>query len=346
LKKIFFAVIKFTIPLSCGAFLIWFIYKDISEENRTIIWKSFREANYYWIGLSFLIGALSHLSRALRWLQLVKPLGYSPNPENSFFAVMVGYLANMAFPRLGEVSRCAVLSRYENIPLEKGFGTVMAERVLDMLILLCLFAIVVVSQIKILWTFVSIQILSPVTAKINDLPSVKLILGMILAGGVCLAILFLFKKIMKPFYQKLRALLKGFGEGFTAIMKVENKLIFIFHTLFIWLMYFLMLYVCFYSLPETSNVPIAGVLACFVLGSIGIVAVQGGIGAYQFIVTQTLLLYGISEPIGFALGWIAWTGQAVMILILGFLSLLLLPLFNKKQKNEQGSTDTIQNIPA
>jgi glycosyltransferase 2 family protein len=346
LKKLLIAVLKFTIPLAIGLFLIWFIYKDISEENRIIIWQSFKEANYYWIALSFLLGIISHISRAMRWLLLVKPMGYHPRLSNSFFAVMIGYLANMAFPRLGEVSRCAVISKYEKIPLEKVFGTVMAERVIDMIILLLLLLVVVMTQINILWDFVNDKLLNPLIAKLSATSPLLILVLFLLIIVFAIAAFFLLQKFMKSFFIKIKALVAGFAEGFTAVIKLKNKFAFIFHTVLIWSMYFLMLYVCFFSLEATSSVSLAGVLACFVLGSIGIVAVQGGIGAYQYIITQTLLLYGIAAPIGFALGWIAWTGQVVMILFAGFLSLLLLPLMNKKQLHEQNSNNTVQNIPA
>lgn len=344
MKNVSIKILKFLLPLALGILLIFYIYKDLSESDKQFILSSFKNAEYGWIGLSVIFGLISHISRAYRWGILLEPMSYRPKLYNGFFAVMIGYLANMAFPRLGEISRCATITRYEKIPFEKAFGTVMAERVIDMIILLALTVLTILVQIDLLSAFLQKEIITPLALKFTGNHTAKIIY-LILGVAFIIAVLYLLKKYIHKMYEKVRILIAGFAEGFKTVLKIKNKGLFIFHTLLIWIMYFFTLYVCFFSLPETSQISLGGVLSCFVFGSFGIIAVQGGIGAYQAIITKTLILYGVAAPFGFALGWIAWTGQTIMILAAGGVSILLLPVFNKKYpKNEQSSNYKIQNI--
>lgn len=336
MKKTLTGILKIVLPLGLGIFLIWFIYKDLSEEDKNNIIRSFKKADYRWILLSFFIGALSHLSRAHRWLILLEPMGYRPRFINSFFAVMTGYLANMAFPRLGEVSRCGVMTKYEKIPFEKLFGTVLAERVIDMVILSLFTIFTFVSQWGILNDFISAHIYLPLKEKFegNTGTGGKVLLLFLLLI-LFIVVLYALKKKALGLFLKVKAFINGLAEGFKTVLRIRQKALFLFHTLFIWSMYFMMFYVCFFSLPETKDIAMGAVFASFVMGSFGIIAVQGGIGAYQALVSATLALYGITLSTGFAFGWIAWAGQTLMILVLGLLSIILLPQVNKKYETHE-----------
>jgi glycosyltransferase 2 family protein len=346
LKKFLITLLKFSIPLVLGITLIWFIYKDLTEENKKNILASFAKADYKWLVLSMMLGILSHISRAMRWNILAQSMGYKPKVYNSFFAVMVGYLANMAFPRLGEISRCAVLTKYEKISFDKAFGTVMAERVIDMFILALFAFFTIVLQIDLLKGLLEQYVLFPLSEKLSGAEELagKLLVFAIIISFVALALYFFRKKISLVF-TSLKNMLKGFGEGFRTVLKIDKPFQFILHTVFIWLLYFLMLFVCFFALPETSSIGILAMLSCFVFGSFGIIAVQGGI-AYPTIVAATLILYGIPKDIGFAFGWLAWTGQTLMILLTGVFSVISLPLFNKKPKDEKDGNYTLQDNPS
>lgn len=238
---------------------------------------------------------------------------------------MIGYAANIAFPRLGEVSRCAVVAKYENQPFEKLFGTVVAERVADMLILLSIIAVVLVLQLDILQ-----QTLDDMLAKGGDPGDLILKLG--IAGGVGLILFiggfFILRNSKHPLVFKIKNLVVGLIDGVMSILRMEKKWAFIGHTAFIWVMYLLMFYVVFFALPETANVPVAGVLAAFVVGGLSIVLVQGGIGVYPLFVAVVLELYGLSETSGITLGWIIWTGQTAMIIGWGAISLIAMPMLN------------------
>ncbi len=313
--------------------MIWYIYKDLSESDKSNIVVSFKEADYFWIGISALFAILSHVSRAMRWVMVIKTLGYKPKLANSFFAVMIGYLINMVFPRLGEVSRCASMSKYEKVPFENLFGTVIAERMIDMLILLVLTLFTIFMQIDILGEFVTTEILNPVLLKLNHDKmgmGIKLLYLVVFLSGF-FALMFILKRKSKGLFDKIKGLWIGFGEGFKTVLKVKNPALFVFHSLFIWLMYYATLHVSFFALKETSGASVMAVLSSMVFGSFGIIAVQGGLGAYPLIVSKTLTLFGIALPIGFAFGWIVWTAQFLMILVLGLLSIALIPGYNKQQ---------------
>ena len=325
MKKLLGNILKIGIPLAFGIYIIWYQYDKLEPEQVETIKQSFRDANYFFVLLSIFFGTLSHLSRAYRWRYTLAPLGIKIKFSNSFFSVMIAYVANIVFPRLGEVSRCAVIAKYEDQPFEKLFGTVVAERVADMLILLSIIAVVLVLQIDILQ-----ETLQDMLDKGGDpkaLITKLLILGVAALIGGTGGFWFL-RKSQHPFALKVKGLVTGLIDGVMSIVKMEKKWAFIGHTAFIWLMYLAMFYVVFFALPETSQTPLAGVLASFVMGGLSIVLVQGGIGVYPLFVALVLQLYGLSETTGVTLGWIIWTGQTVMILGWGAISLIAMPLMN------------------
>jgi uncharacterized protein (TIRG00374 family) len=325
-------ILKIIIPLSLGIFLIFWIYNNLSEEDKSNIFISLKSANYSWLGISFLIGILSHVFRAYRWMQLADQLQIKASFINSFGAVMIGYLANMAFPRLGEVTRCAILNRYEKISVEKALGTVIAERIIDLMVLASIGMSVFFWQYEKIALFVQENLLKPFEKKLNNSEADWKFFMLFIAAFSIIIISFLIYKKFNAFFLKLKTIFLGFTDGLKSVLKVKRPALFILQTLGIWACYILMLYVCFFCIPETSQVPFEGVMSSFLMGSIGIIFVQGGIGAYQWLVTETLAIYGITKVYGFALGWISWTSQTLMILLLGFIALIFLPSFNKKRQ--------------
>jgi len=266
----------------------------------------------------------------------LEPMGYKPSLKNTFFAVMIGYFANMAFPRLGEVTRCSILAKYEKIPFNKSFGTVVTERALDMIIFLLLFFLTIFTQIGTIDNYLHQNVYPRIQGKfLNSLSNPFLQMG--LAGFVLIIILFIifFRKRLShlKLYQKIEHLILGFWEGLKSLGQIKQPFLFVFYSLFIWVLYFFMLYLCFFCFIPTSSLGPGAGLSALVLGSIGIMITPGGIGLYPVIIQETLLLYGIVKTTGMALGWIAWTTQTVMILTIGGISLILLS-FNKPS-NEQ-----------
>ncbi|MFV0378882.1 MAG: lysylphosphatidylglycerol synthase transmembrane domain-containing protein [Mangrovibacterium sp.] len=309
-----------------GAFLFWLVYKDQDIHRIESILKN--DVNYFWIWVSLVLGLLSHISRTIRWRIMIEPLGQRPRLLNTFLAVMVGYLMNLVVPRMGEISRCGVLSRYEKISFTKLVGTVVTERIVDVLMMLLLTAIVVLTQFGKIVQFLKNN--PGIKSKLEQLslsPATLLILV------TCFVLLVLFRHKIKRsgLFRKLNNVLHKFGEGLRTIRTMKHKTAFIFHTIFIWLMYYLMLYAVFFCFDFTSNLGAMAALTTFVLGSYGMVApVQGGIGAWHFMVIQALVVYGIDKSDGVVFAFLAHSSMTAMLIVMGLVALMILPFVNRR----------------
>jgi uncharacterized protein (TIRG00374 family) len=292
-------------------------------------------ANYWWIILAIPLGILSHYVRAIRWKMLIETMAFKPRNSNMFFAVIIGYLANLALPRLGEVSRCTILTKYEEVPFNKAFGTVITERAIDMIVFIVLFFLNLAFQAERLSGYINEKIYRPIQAKLHlsyNLSGALLII--VIAFALIFGILFLVfrKKITgNKLYIKLEELVSGFIEGMKSLLKVRNLWLFGFYTFSIWALYLLMAYIVFFSIPGSSGLGIDAGLAVLVFGSVGFMVVQGGIGIYPAIVAETLMLYGVASAQGYALGWLIWTSQNLTIALGGIISLILLPILNNRK---------------
>ncbi len=308
--------------------------KDLTEDDKAQIYRSLSEANYMWISISVGIGILAHLSRAIRWKMLFATLGLNPKLSNTFYAVMIGYVGNLALPRLGEVLRCGILKRYENIPLTQSFGTVIAERMIDVTVMLLLFAVSIWIEFERMHAYISTNMIAPLKLKLHALTENTLMLFLITGTAFALlAALFVYRKKMleNPLVQKIGGMLSNFMEGIRSVAKVKSPALFIFHSLFIWAMYLMSIYVCVFAFEETKTMSVADCLTIMCFGSLGVIATPGGIGAYQWIVLQIMLLWGYSTAIGVAFGWTAWLAQTAAVLIVGLISFGLLALGNKEK---------------
>ena len=310
-------------PLGIGVFLIYISLSKLTDSDIEDVKNSFRTANYWWVLLSLFIGVLSHFSRAYRWKFMLEPLGYKPKFLNSAMAVIVAYLVNLGIPRAGELSRAAVLAEYEDVPFEKGFGTIVAERVADLIMYALFIFLAFLAQYDL--------IKNELAKKLPENPLYTIVVVLVIIIGFYLFFKWV-KKSKKPFFIKLRTFLSGIIEGVKSILTMEKKWAFIFHTLFIWVMYILMLYTAKFAIPATANISINAVLISFVIGTFSYAATNGGIGAYPIAIQSALLLYGVSENDGLSFGWIMWTSQTLMVLVFGGLSFLFLPFYNKKRK--------------
>ena len=307
-------VLKIVLPLALGSFLVWYSLSDISLE---ILGNYFKEAKYSFIFLGLFFGILSHLSRAYRWKFMLEPLGFKPKFTNSILAVLVGYLVNLAIPRAGEISRATVMTNYEKIPFEKAFGTIVAERIADLIMMLSIVAITLFVQYDFIYDLL--------TKNFNPL---KISVGFaILIVGFYIFTSFV-KKATSGFLLKIKTFVSGLIEGVTSIFKMKNKWAFIFHTVFIWAMYVAMFWATIPAI-EGLNVPFGGILIGFIAGGFSIAATNGGIGLYPIAVASALALFDIPAETATAFGWIMWTAQTAMIVIFGGLAFLLLPIYNK-----------------
>ena len=326
MKKKLLSAIKIIIPLSLGIFVMWYVFQGMTQNEQEIMFNTFKEAKYFWIFLSIVCGVLSHMSRAYRWKYLQEPLGYKFNFWNAFFGVMVGYFANLLIPRIGEIIRCSVVARAEGKDVKKLIGTVVAERAFDMIMLLIGIAVVL---------FLEFDLLNGLlVSMMGDFDPSQMIKKVLIAGSVLLLVAVLgfliLKKFSNAFFLKVKAFVLDIWQGVSTVFKLKKVTYFIAHSLFIWLMYILMIYVAFFSVENLSNLPFMSVMSSFVMGGIAMVFVQGGVGVYPVAVMKTLELYSVDAPIGLAIGWIVWTAQTAMMIVLGSASLLILPIYNRK----------------
>ena len=333
-------LLKFIFFLGLGILIIWLSLKNLTPSEESEIIRSFKIANYNWMLLVMILCIFSHLFRSLRWLLLLEPMGFKPSLKNTFCAVMVGYFANLAFPRLGEVTRCGILARYESIPFNKGFGTVITERALDMMVFLILFLTTIQTQIRTINDYLDRNIYPKIQGKFSN-PFVNYYVILIGAGILFIVLLFQFRHqiIYSNIFLKIKQFVSGFWKGLISLSQVRRPFVFILYTLFIWCLYFLVLYFCFYCFPETSSLSLGAGLSVLVLGCIGIMITPGGIGLYPVIIQETLILYGITNTTGLALGWIMWTAQTFIILGIGSVSLLFLS-FNKSASGDGRANKT------
>jgi uncharacterized protein (TIRG00374 family) len=312
LKKI----LKTTLPLLLGGVLVWYSLSGMDHEKMLVHLKT---ANYAWIVLGLFFGILSHLSRAYRWKFMLAPMGYKPKFMNSILAVLIGYFVNLAIPRAGEVSRATVMVNYENIPFEKGFGTIVAERIADLMMMFLIIGITLFFQFDYILALVS-----------KNFDPIKI--GLLLIGVIAGIIVFtsFVKKAKQGFLLKIKNFILSLIEGVTSILKMKKKWAFIFHTLFIWAMYVAMFWATIPAI-QGLEVPIGGILVGFIAGGFSIAATNGGIGSYPLAVTGAFLLFNVPESPSEAFGWIMWSAQTLMIIVFGGLAFLILPLYNKKK---------------
>ncbi len=326
--------LKFIGFFTIGIVLLWLVYRDQNPEK---IVQELRNINYAWILLSLVLGLFSHLSRARRWNLLLHPLGYRPRFANTFFAVMVMYLANLALPRMGEITRCGIMKRYEKVSFSNALGTVFTERIIDFIMLFALFIVVLVTQYDVILDFLAQN--PGVGDKVNHLMNAHYLIWIVLlvmAGFVGLFFLFRQRIQKTVLYKKTADLAKNFWNGILTIVNLENKFEFILHSIFIYIMYFLMIYVCFFAFETTSGLSILTGLTVFVMASFGMVApVQGGIGAWHFMAIGTLLIYQVPEVEAKAFALIVHGSMTLLLVVVGFISLLALPVYNGQKFNKR-----------
>ena len=307
------------VPLLLGFGLIYYQYTTLSVEELNKIKSCFQQADYFYIFLSLFIALLGYWARAYRWKYSLQHLGYQTDFKNDLMSVCVSYFMNLTIPRSGEITRAALLKKYENVPFDKGFGTIVAERIVDLLIFFLFVGLAFVLQFEKLYGFIKQKIAFE-----------KIILfGFI---GVILGIIFLLIWIYAEWsiIKKLKNKLSGLIEGMTSILKMKDKWKYIFFSFFIWFSYLVMFYLPIFALPETENISFDIVIMGFIFGSLAVGFTNGGLGAYPLAIAMIFSLYGISNDIGTAFGWLAWTSQTILTIFLGLISYAFLPLYNKK----------------
>ncbi|WP_378179550.1 YbhN family protein [Aquimarina sp. SS2-1] len=316
--------LKIILPFLLGVFLIWYFLSSATPEYRQELLRNIKNADPFWVTISLLLGILSHLSRAYRWKFLVKPLGFDPKFYNSFMAVMAGYLANLGVPRSGEILRGFTITTYEKIPFEKAFGTIVSERITDLIMLILVTSAAGILQTEYLLNFLEEK-------NINPLVTLAIILFLILIGFLGLKIL---QKSSNKWIVKIRNFGMGLLEGMKSIFTMKQKSAFLFHTLLIWFLYVSMFNVIKFAVPNLSDASLGVILVAFVVGSFSMSTTNGGIGILPFpiVVGAVFVFFGYNKSDGEAFGWILWGSQTAINIIVGALSFLFLPILNRENK--------------
>lgn len=266
--------------------------------------------------------------RALRWNQMFEPMGYQPRVINTLGSLMIGYFTNLAFPRIGELIKTGTLSRYENIPFEKVIGTVVVDRILDIIGLLVVIGMALVLSFGTFKDYFAQNFVAPSQTTL-------VLLGVVVIGG--LIGLFVLNRILQsgkftnPLLLKIRNLWEGFKDGLTSLKKVKNIPLLIFYTVGIWVMYYLMTYLCFFAFAPTAHLGMVAGLVVFVFGTLGMVFPSpGGMGSYHLLISQALIIYGINGADAFSFSNIIFFAINVFgNILIGIFFFILLPIINR-----------------
>ncbi len=344
-KKFLLNVLKFLFFLGIGFTILYLVYrsqniafqedcalKGIPAEDCSLIgkvWNDFQSVNYSWILLVFVAFAVSNVSRAIRWNMLLRTMGHTPKFINAFLTIIIGYFANLGLPRMGEIVRAGMMARYEKIGVEKVMGTVVMDRAVDVLSILFLTALALFLDFNTIYTFADDYV--DLSGKFGGKGTLLLYLGIVGVTGLGL-IWLLRKQLMRlSIVQKIVDIAKGFAEGLKTIGKVSSPWLFVFHSVVIWGMFFLMGYMCMLAFEPTSKLPAIAALTVFVFGAWGMVIPSpGGMGTYHFLAQLALGFYGVSGDDGFSFANISFfTVQLGCNILWGILSLILLPNINR-----------------
>jgi uncharacterized protein (TIRG00374 family) len=329
------SVLQYLLFLGIGIFLVWWSLQQIPTDKWDEFKGSVKKANYWLMIPVFFILSGSHVLRSMRWRILMKPLGFTPKLPNVFFAVMIGYLANLAVPRLGEVLKCTLLARYEKIPAEKLIGTIVIERAFDVISLALVFLTAFILQYDIIGEY-GIELSKKLfEGQSGNISFTKL--------GIVLLTLFIIAFTIKKLFQffnhlsiviAIKKIIRGIWDGLTIIQHLQQKGRFIAYSAMIWLLYIVGTWVGLLATEGSSHLGLPTAISALAFASIGMIITPGGIGAYAFFLAKVLEKNGVSFEIGFANGTLQWFAQFLIVLIVGFFCLGLLPWYNKKATHE------------
>jgi glycosyltransferase 2 family protein len=331
MRKKILSSLQYIFFLGGGLLLVWWQLHGMTEQERTDFKYAITHANYILVLPVVLMNLLSHLIRSMRWKLLMEPLGYNPILKNVFGVTMVGYLANSAVPRLGEVLKCTILARYEKLKVDKLIGTIIIERTFDLVCYFILILITVLIQIDVIGGYVKEKL-----TKYAASAAIPLWAELIILLGTIFLIVFVFRKIFS-LYPNNRILIKiknfvvGIGKGIETVRILKQRRLFVVYTLFIWAMYLLQIYTGFKAMESTSALGIKAACAVLSLSTLAMIVTPGGIGSFPIFVMQTLSIYGVASSQGKAFGWLIWGISTGLIIVAGLVSLVLLPYINKKK---------------
>ena len=347
MKKHIVSILKYALFLGVGVAIMIWLYNSQNaafQEQLRLDGKppspfinkliaDFRSVNVFWITMTLVAFSISNWSRAIRWNMLIEPLGYKPKTLNSFFAVNISYFTNLWMSRAGEIVRASSLAKAEGISVSRVMGTVVVDRILDLITLAIIVGFSFLLQYNLLWQWLDKNLGSGNGS--FRLFAHPLFLGLMAVGVLLIVLFYVFRKKIAqlPLVNKVWHIVEKFTEGLKTIKKIDNLPLFLFHSINIWVMYYLMTLLCFYAFAPTANLSAGAALTVFVFGTFGIVIPSpGGMGTYHFLATSALLLYGVKGEDGFSFANIMFcTIQLFYNIVAGLLSIYFLNRLNKKQ---------------
>ncbi len=314
-----------------GIALIWWSLHQIPAEEWTKFTLALKQSKLWIVFPVFIILGLSHFLRALRWRLIMEPLGYKPSIGNTYLAVLIGYLANLAIPRLGEVLKCTLLAKYEKVPAEKIVGTIVAERAFDVISLGLVFLMALGLQFNVIeagWNQLKTQTASPAVNSNNSNVTIYITVGVLV---LLVSLFFVFRKRIPKMVLSIKQIISGIWEGVMSATKLKQHNLFFLYSFGIWFLYLLATYVGLHATAGTES-SFATAISCLAYASIGMILTPGGIGAYAYFMAKVLELNGVDYTLGLANGTLQWFSQFLIVLVLGGISLILLPIINKQVK--------------
>ena len=308
-------ILQYIFFLGGGILLIWWQFHNMTPDQVTKFKLALSNANYSMLIPVIFMSLASHVSRSVRWKILIAPMGYKPSLLNTFGVIMVGYLANSFVPRLGEILKCTLLGKYENIPPQKLIGTIVVERIFDFLCYLIFILITILIQFKLVGNFVKNEM-----AKIyNDTNGISFWTNIFIVLASIVTLVILIRLLIKKFNKsklilRLKYFISGLKEGIASINNLQNRGWFLFHTVFIWSMYLLQIYTGFSAIQEVSHLGLNAACSVLTLATLAMIITPGGIGTFPTAVFLVLNLYNIDQSTGEAFGWIMWGATTFIIL--------------------------------
>lgn len=346
MQKRLITILQYLFFLGLGIFFVWLTIRDVSSEDWQHIKSSLANARHWLIIPALALLLLSHYLRSLRWKILMEPLGFHPSTFNTFAAVMIGYLVNAGVPRLGEVVKCTILARYEKVRADKLVGTIVLERIVDLICLLLVFFFTIVFEGDIIGDYIS-----GLAGKFFEDRSGQFSTNRLVAAiGIVLAVILVIHFSLKRFghidaVARVRGVVQGIAHGLISIRHIKHRGLFLFHTLSIWLLYLFSTTIGIYALQETAHLGLGAGLTTLSVGSVGMIITPGGIGAYPLFVANLLGLYGVDvTSTGMALGWLLWSVQTLIIVAGGIIFSALISHYNKNKRHAHRQQHTAENI--
>ena len=333
MKKGMLVVVQYAFFAALAAFFVWLSLKDMDRKNWTQLKDALDRANYWLLIPVLLLLLASHWLRALRWRQLIEPMGYEPSRMNCFLGVMIGYFVNLGAPRLGEVVKCTILARYEKVPADKLVGTIVAERAFDVVCLAIVFGLTFLLQFDVIHSLTTNSSVFHGGGGHSSPLKWWIILAVIvvIAGFVIIRWNWV-RTRWALIVHKARAIVVNILHGLTSVRSIKNKPLFFFYTIGIWCLYLLSTWFGFFAISATRGLTLVDALSVLAMGSVGMIVSPGGIGAYDLLVRETVSFYNVPAlPYGQALGWLLWFGQFLSFVLFGTASFILLPRINKKR---------------